>query len=205
MMAGALFPIVILFLLDILKLKIETRRDIENSCRYPVIGEIPLSQYDDALRTLRTNLLLNFDEGQKTILVASHSGGDGKTFLAQHLTDSLTAISKKVTLINADFRSVSLPKGHPSDILASPDFASQIAQAKANSDYVILDTPALDKYVDAYQIAKFADTTLFVVKAESTSKSVLESLSSDTRLPNIMLALNGIDMSKKKYKFIYKN
>ena len=205
MIAGALLPMVILFLLDFLKLKIETRKDIENSCRYPVIGEIPLSQYDDAIRTLRTNLLLNLEEGQKAILVASHSTGDGKTFLAQQLTDSLNAIGKKATLINADFRSLSLPKGHPSDILASADFALQIAQAKASSDYVILDTPALDKYVDAYQIAKFADATLFVVKAESTPKSALESLSSDTRLPNIMLALNAIDMSKKKNQFVYQN
>lgn len=204
MIAGALLPMVILFLLDFLKLKIETRKDIENSCRYPVIGEIPLSQYDDAIRTLRTNLLLNLVEGQKTILIASHSMGDGKTFLAQQLTDSLTAIGKKATLINADFRT-ERPKGHPSDILASPDFKLQIAQVKANSDYVILDTPALDKYVDAYQVAKFADATLFVVRAESTPKSALESLSSDTRLPNIMLALNGIDMSKKKNQFIYQN
>ena len=216
MIAGALLPMVILFLLDFLKLKIETRKDVENSCRYPVIGEIPLSQYDDAIRTLRTNLLMNLDEGQKTIVVASHSLGDGKSFLAQQLTDSLTVIGKKVTLINADFRTSgansplstlhsSLGKGHPSDILASPDFALQIAQAKAKSDFVILDTPALDKYVDTYQIAVFADATLFVVKAESTSKTVIESLSSDTRLPHVMLALNGIDMSKKKYKFIYKN
>ena len=205
MIAGALLPMIILFLLDFLKLKIETRKDIEKSCRYPVIGEIPLSQYDDAIRTFRTNLLLNLQKEQKVILVASHSLGDGKTFLAQQLTDSLTIIGKKVTLINADFRTPGLLKGHPSDILASPDFALQITQAKANSDYVILHTPALDKYVDAYQVAEFADTTLFVVKAESTKKSVLESLSSDTRLPNIMLALNGIDMSKKKYKFIYKN
>lgn len=204
MLAGALLPMVILFLLDFLKLKIENRKDVENSCRYPVIGEIPLSQYDDAIRTLRTNLLLNLVEGQKTILVASHSVGDGKTFLAQQLTDSFTAIGKKATLINADFRT-ERQKGHPSDILSSPDFEMQITQAKTNSDYVILDTPALDKYVDAYQIAKFADTTLFVIKAESTPKSALESLSSDTRLPNIMLALNAIDMSKKKYKFIYKN
>lgn len=204
MLAGALLPMVILFLLDFLKLKIETRKDAENSCRYPVIGEIPISQYDDAIRSLRSNILLNLVEGQKTILIASHSMGDGKTFLAQQLTDSLTVIGKKATLINADFRT-ERPKGHPSDILASPDFELQITQAKANSDYVILDTPALDKYVDAYQIAKFADATLFVVKAESTPKSALESLSSDTRLPNIMLALNGIDMSKKKNQFIYQN
>ena len=104
MIAGALLPMVILFLLDLLKLKIETRRDIENSCRYPVIGEIPLSQYDEYIRTLRTNLLLNLKEDQKIILVASNSLGDGKTFLAQQLTDSLTVIGKKVTLINADFR-----------------------------------------------------------------------------------------------------
>ena len=214
MLAGALLPLVILFLLDFLKWKIETRKDLEYSCRYPVIGEIPLAHYDEAIRTLRTNLLLNLQEGQKVIMLTSQSTGDGKSFLAQQLSDSLSAIGKKTLLVNADLRDSdsslftlhsSLKNQHPSDILSSEEFAKSIYQAKADYDYVILDTPSLDKYVDAYQVAKFADVTLFVVKAESTKKSVILSLDSEYRLPNIMLALNAIDMSKKKYKFIYKN
>lgn len=226
MLAGALLPMVILFLLDFLKLKVETRKDIENNCHYPVIGEIPLTQYDDAIRTLRTNLLLNLKEDQKVIMLTSQSTGDGKTFLAQRLSDSLNAIGKKTLLINADFRagsskicsSVTLSNkvtmsnkdtmsrnSHPSDILASEQFSDILSKAKSSNDFVILDTPALDKYVDVYQVAKYADATLFVVKAESTKKSALQALDSDTRLPNIMLTLNAIDMSKKKYKFIYKD
>ena len=188
---GALLPAGILYLLQMIKTKIDTRSELEAMTKLPIIGEVPQKNSDEAIRTLRTNLLLNLKEGEKTILIASNAEGDGKTFIAQQLTDSLHAIDKKVLLINGDLRQSS-KGGHPADILAGETFAKQVADAKAANDYVIFDSPALSQYADAYQLASFADTTLYVVKAGRTEKSVIEALSNDTKLPNVNLILNAL-------------
>ena len=186
---GALIPMGILYLLQMFKQKIDTREELEALTKRPVLGEIPHQDNGDAIRNLRTNLLLNLKEGQQAILIASEADGDGKTFIAQHLADSLTAIGKKAILIDGDLRK-SNKGGHPADILAGSAFAKQIAEAKAVNDYVIFDSPAMGKFADAYQLAQFADATLFVVKSGVTTKSDIESLQADTNLPNPLLVLN---------------
>ena len=65
-----------------------------------------------------------------------------------------------------------------------------MAQAKAANDFVVFDSPALGQYADAYQLATFADMTLFVVKASRTKKSDIEALNADTKLPNVMYTIN---------------
>lgn len=201
---GALLPMGILYLLQMLKTKIDTRHELEATTRFRVISEIPIQDNDDAIRDLRTNLLLNLKDGQKAILIASNADGDGKTYIAQHLTDSLNAIGKKAFLIDGDLRK-SNRGGHPLDVLSSESFAKEVAKARVDNDYVIFDSPAMSQYADAYQLATFADTTLFVVKSGVTDKSVVEALTGDAKLPYIMLALNAIDTTTKKYKLNKKN
>ena len=197
---GALLPMGILYLLQMLKTKIDTREELEAATKLPFLAEISTSNSDEAIRNLRTNLLLNLQPDQKTILVTSRNNGDGKTFIAQHLVDSLKVIGKSATYINADLRNnnsqssifnFQSAKAHPADVLASADFAAHIHAAQANNDYVIIDTPALGEYNDALQVAQFADATLFIVKAGKTKKSDVESLNADTRLPHPMLILNN--------------
>ena len=196
---GALLPMGILYLLQMFKQKIDTSNELEAATRFQVLSEIPLQDNGDAIRNLRTNLLMNLKENMKAILIASNAEGDGKTFIAQHLTDSLNAIGKKTFLIDGDLRK-SNRGGHPADILASESFAKEVAKAKTDYEYVIFDSPAMGQYADAYQLATFADATLFVVKSGSTNKSDIQSLNGDAKLPNIMLALNAIDTTTKKYK-----
>ena len=188
---GALLPMGILYLLQMFKQRIDTREELESTTKLPILAELTAANADESIRNLRTNLLLNLKEGQKAVLVASQNDGDGKSYIAQQLEESLVAIGKKVALINGDLRknppSIS---HHPSDILAGEQFASQIAQAKSSNDYLIFDSPALAQYADAYQLAQFADTTLFVVKSGKTDKPTIEALSSDDKLPNPMLVLN---------------
>ena len=204
LLLGALLPMGILYLIQMFKKKIDTPNDLKAATRFPVLSEIPLQDNGDAIRNLRTNLLLNLKENQKAILIASNAEGDGKTYIAQHLKESFNAIGKKAFLIDGDLRK-SNRGGHPADILASESFAKEVAKTKADYDYVIFDSPAMNQYADAYQLATFADATLFVVKSGVTDKSVIETLSGDVKLPNIMLALNAIDTTTKKYKLNKKN
>ena len=197
---GALLPMGVLYLLQMLKTKIDTREELGVVTKLPILAEITALNSDEAIRNLRTNLLLNLKPDQKTILVASQNDGDGKTFIAQHLTDSLKVIGKSATYINADLRNnnsqssifnFQSAKAHAADVLASSDFAAHIHAVQANNDYVIIDTPALGEYNDALQVAQFADATLYVAKAGKTKKSDIESLNVDSRLPHPMLILNN--------------
>lgn len=188
---GALIPVGILYLLQMLKTKIDTRQELEAATKLPILAELTAANADEAIRTLRTNLLLNIKEDQKVFLVASANKGDGKSFVAKKLEESLVAIGKTVTLINGYMRSLSLSKGqHAADILAGPAFAKEVASAKSSNDFVILDSPALGEYNDALQLASYADATLYIVKAGKTQKDDVEALHSNNNIPNPFIVFN---------------
>ena len=185
---GALLPVGILYLLQMLKTKIDTRQELESATKLPILTELTSTT---AIRTLRTNLLLNIKENQKVLLIASANKGDGKSFVAKKLEESMVAIGKSVALINGDMRSLSLSKGqHAADILASPAFAKEVATAKSSNDFVILDSPAMGEYNDALQLASYADATLYVVKAGKTQKADVETLNSNNNIPNPLIVFN---------------
>ena len=188
---GALLPVGILYLLQMLKTKIDTRQELESATKLPILAELTPATADEAIRTLRTNLLLNIKENQKVLLIASANKGDGKSFVAKKLEESMVAIGKSVALINGDMRSLSLSKGlHAADILASPAFAKEVATAKSSNDFVILDSPAMGEYNDALQLASYADATLYVVKAGKTQKADVETLNSNNNIPNPLIVFN---------------
>ena len=201
---GLILPMGILYLVQMFKSRIDTKQELEEASKLPILSEVFLTNNDDAIRALRTNLLYNLKEGQKVIMLASHSKGDGKTYLAQRLVDSLTQIGKKAQYLNLNLREDRTKAAQAADLLAGADMAQQIDSLKAANDYLILDTPEMAKYADVYQVAQFADATIFVVKAESTDKSAVKAIAKDARIPNPMLVLNAIDMSKKKYQYLYK-
>ena len=201
---GLLLPIGVLFLFQMLKTKIDTKNELEEASKLPILSEVFLTNNDDAIRALRTNLLYNLKEGQKVVMLTSHSKGDGKTYLAQRLVDSLTQIGKKAQYLNLNLREDRSKAAQAADLLAGVDVTKQVESLKTANDYLILDTPEMSKYADVYQVAQFADATIFVVKAESTDKSAVKAIAKDARIPNPMLVLNAIDMSKKKYQYLYK-
>jgi len=201
---GFMLPIGIMLLIQMLKTKVDTKQELEETSKLSILSEVFLTNNDDAIRALRTNLLYNLKDGQNVIMLASHNKGDGKTYLAQRLVDSLTQIGKKAQYLNLNLREDRSKAAQAADLLAGADVAKQVESLKAANDYLILDTPEMGKYADIYQVAQFADATIFVVKAESTDKSAVKEIAKDARIPNPMLVLNAIDMSKKKYQYLYK-
>lgn len=246
---GIVIPFLAILLLFFLKNKVETRNDLDKSTKFPVLGEIPNVNNDEALRTLRTNLLLHLQEGQKTILVTSNAVGDGKTFNAVRLAEGLARLDKEVILCDFNLRrpgiaqtlSISeksgvfelLSKGmlsvsdvqsqtvqaegfdvlvagksglvHPSDLLARNSFEQLMGMLKSQYDYVIIDSPALADCSDTYQLATQADATCLVVKADHTLQSDVKHVDPLNRLPDKLMIFNAIDMTKKKYKYLYRH
>ena len=246
---GIAIPFFAILLLFFLKNKVETRNDLEKSAKFPVLGEIPTINNEETLRTLRTNLLLHLQEGQKTILVTSNAVGDGKTYHAVRLAEGLARLDKKVVLCDFNLRrpgiaqalSISEKSGvfellsksmlsvsevqshtvqaegfdvlvagksgmvHPSDLLARNSFEQLMGMLKSEYDYVIIDSPALADCGDTYQLATQADATCLVVKADHTLQSDVKHLDPLNRLPDKLMIFNAIDMTKKKYKYLYRN
>ena len=77
---------------------------------------------------------------------------------------------------------------------------------KQKYDYIIVDTAPVGLVTDTLQIARIADLTVYMCRADYTPKSsfnLINGLSADNKLPKVSIAINGIDMSKKKYGYYY--
>ena len=77
---------------------------------------------------------------------------------------------------------------------------------KQKYDYIIVDTAPVGLVTDTLQIARVADLTVYMCRADYTPKSsfnLINGLSADHKLPKVSIAINGIDMSKKKYGYYY--
>lgn len=71
---------------------------------------------------------------------------------------------------------------------------------KSKYDYIIIDTAPVGLVTDTLLIARVADMTVYICRADYTAKSsfdLINGLSSEKKLPNIAIAINGIDMAKK--------
>ncbi len=130
--AGALFmgfliPFMIIYLSDLLNVKINSREDLEKALSMPIIGSIPkvkgkskivISQNDrsgvaEAFRILRTNLDFlmagtSKDRG-RVVFVTSTISGEGKTMISSNLAKTLSITGKKVVYLGTDLRD---PKFH---------------------------------------------------------------------------------------------
>lgn len=201
---GFFIPVGVLLLMHMFKSSVDVPAELKRCTKLPFLCMLPPGDGEEAIRNVRTHLLAQLNDAQRVIMVASDRDGDGKTWLAKGLAESLTAIGRKAQYVDCDLRQGPHTDIHPADYFASAAFTDKINQAKAAGDYVILDTPSLCKYDDANIVGQQADATIYVVKAGTTPKTVIEALDTETHLPEPMLVLNAVDMSKKKYKFLVK-
>lgn len=118
LLAGAAFPLGIIYLLEQFNTRIVHKADISARTQVPVIAEIGNSTYDKAvvindgsrspvaeqLRTLRTNLSFFLREGENTVLLTSGMSGEGKSFIALNLAAALAISGKKVLIMEMDLR-----------------------------------------------------------------------------------------------------
>ncbi len=122
-MLGIGLPIGIIYLMGLLKYKIENRMDVEKLTKIPIIGEISScastlknatnsvvvhenknSLMEETFRAIRTNLLFLLEKGQKVILITSSIPQEGKSFVAANLAVSLAFLGKKTLIVGMDIR-----------------------------------------------------------------------------------------------------
>ena len=73
-------------------------------------------------------------------------------------------------------------------------------------EYIIVDTAPVGMVTDTLQIAKYADLTLYVIRANYLDKRKLhipEKLAKEKRLKNLLTVINGSDHSMGAYGYGY--
>lgn len=128
LVVGFGLPFLIIYLLQLMRYKIESREDVTKLTSLPIIADIPVAsenaknaagivvqenknnQIDEIYRSLRTNIQFMLKEGEKVILFTSSTSGEGKTFNAANLATSFAFLGKRVVLLGLDIRKPALGK-----------------------------------------------------------------------------------------------
>ena len=125
---GLCFPVGLIYLLGLLRYRIEGREDVEMLTKIPVLADIPLApksldgelslavrensndMMEEAFRGLRTNLRFILSEKENVIACTSCIPGEGKTFVSTSLAMSLALLGKRVIIVGLDIRKPRLVK-----------------------------------------------------------------------------------------------
>ena len=95
---------------------------------------------------------------------------------------------------------------NPTELIARPTLEMVINSLKEKYDYVLIDSAPVGLVTDTLQIGRVADATIILCRADYTPKdsfNYVNDLARDNKLPHMTIAINGIDMSKKKYGYYY--
>ena len=125
---GLVLPFMVIYVSQLLNVKVSSREEIEKVLSMPIIGSIPkvkkskkrimISQNDrsgiaEAFRILRTNLDFLMASSSKSkgrvVFVTSTISGEGKTLISSNLAKTLAISGKKVAYLGTDLRD---PKFH---------------------------------------------------------------------------------------------
>lgn len=95
---------------------------------------------------------------------------------------------------------------NPSELLLSKKIDRIIEYAKATYDVIILDTSPIGLVADSFLLSKYADCSIYLVRAKHVEKSMLNlinDIQSNKRFNHLAFLLNGVDMRKQGYGYSY--
>lgn len=95
---------------------------------------------------------------------------------------------------------------NPTELLARENLRTIFELLKQEYDYIVLDTAPVGLVTDTFQIGKYADVCVMIVRSDYTPKAnigMINTIHAENKLPNMCIVLNGVDMSKKKYRYYY--
>lgn len=95
---------------------------------------------------------------------------------------------------------------NPAELVSRSSLDEIFTLLRQEYDYIIVDTAPVGLVTDTLQIGRIADVTCVICRADYTEKSafrIINNFATNNKLPNVCIAINGIDMSKKKYGYAY--
>lgn len=90
--------------------------------------------------------------------------------------------------------------GNPSEILMNPRLKDLFATLREEFDYVIVDTSPVGHVADAFTLAEFADSSIYLVRYNHTNKedlAIFEEICENGRLKNPLVVFNDAGKGNK--------
>lgn len=95
---------------------------------------------------------------------------------------------------------------NPTELLSHKSLDIIFNHLREHYDFILVDTAPIGLVTDTFHIGRIADSTVYVCRADYTPKSsfnIVNTIARDKKLPKVSILINGIDMSKKKYGYMY--
>lgn len=89
---------------------------------------------------------------------------------------------------------------NPTELLARQSLEDAVEILKQDYDYIVLDTAPIGMVTDTQLIARVADASIYVCRADYTHKNdyqLINELYNNNRLPNLCTVINGLDMKRR--------
>ena len=165
------------------------------------------------------NLCISFAIKQKKVLIIDgdlrHGStsayiGSPKAGLSDYLSGKTDDL-KSLMIVPEKYPTLSvLPIGkippNPTELLENGRLAKIIEQMRDQFDYIFIDCPPIDIVADTQIIEKYADRTLFVIRAGLLERAMLkelENIYNNKRFKNLALILNGTESARHRYGYKY--
>lgn len=129
-------------------------------------------------------------------------------YLANRINDMDSIVRTVADTPNLSVIPVGTIPPNPTELLYSESLSRLIDDLKAEYDYVFIDCPPIELVADASIISKFADYTLFVIRAgvlDLSMLSVIDEMYETGKYPNMSLVLNGTINPNNSYSRRYGN
>lgn len=187
---------------------------VDKQGRFEQVWDNPQTHYAEAVRTVRTGVLLSgLDDPARIIVVTSTVPGEGKSTTALNLGAALAQMENTL-VIGGDLRRPSLahrcgmapnhrglthfvagtarledciekverlgvyvmPAGvippNPLEIISSKKFLKALESLRERFDRIVIDSAPVQAVSDALVLASYADSVIYVVKADATSATL---------------------------------
>ena len=128
--------------------------------------------------------------------------------LSNYLSDlkSFQEVVQHTSVENLDVISGGPVPPNPSELLLTGRFDLLLKEALVTYDYIIIDTPPLAIVTDAFELAKHADHSVFIVRQNYTPKALLKDVDDFYRsgkLKSVSIVLNDIYKTGYGYGYSY--
>ncbi|MCF0197712.1 MAG: polysaccharide biosynthesis tyrosine autokinase [Bacteroidaceae bacterium] len=117
-------------------------------------------------------------------------------YLSGKLTDWKQAVVSNVMAEGVDVLPVGMVPPNPAELLLSKRLPEMLAEMRKEYDLVLMDCPPVEVVADTAVIARYADVTLFVIRAglmEREMIPVVQQMYDDQKLPNMSVLLNATE------------
>lgn len=133
--------------------------------------------------------------GSTSVYVGSPHHG-----LSNYLAGKVQRIDDVVVPASETVRFDVLPVGtippNPTELLSGERLQALLADLRTRYDYVLVDCPPIELVADTHILAKYADRTVFVVRAGLLERSMLgelQNIYAEQKFPNMAVILNGTE------------